>query len=66
VSYKSPSQGEIKFGWSEPFRVKGKTVLVKDYLRFDNPYSKNTFASEKLVIKNKNNKLILDFKNAGK
>jgi hypothetical protein len=64
VNYISPSQGDIKFGWTEPLQVKGKNILLKDYLRFDNPYTKNTFASDKIVIKNKSKKLVLDFRNA--
>jgi hypothetical protein len=64
VKYISPSLGEVRYGWSEPFLVGGKEIPLRDYLRFDNPYCRNEFASEMIVINKGNEKLILDFKNA--
>jgi hypothetical protein len=64
VSYESPSLGEMKFGWSKPLMVKGETIPLNGYLRFNNPYCKNDFASGKIAINNKDGKLILDFANA--
>ena len=64
VRYNSPSLGEIKYGWSEPFQVKNEIISLRDYLRFDNPYCQNDFASEKIVINDIREELILDFKNA--
>jgi hypothetical protein len=65
VKYDSPSLGEIEYGWSGPLQVKGEMIPINDYLRFDNPYCQNDFASEKIIIKNNTgNFLLLDFKNA--
>jgi hypothetical protein len=64
VIYNSPSQGEIKYGWSESLQVKGEIISLKTYLRFDNPYCQNDFASDKIVIKNNGEEYTLNFKNA--
>ena len=64
VRYMSPSEGEVKYGWSEPFLVKGEVIPLRNYPRFDNPYCQNDFASEKIVINKGTEKLVLDFRNA--
>ncbi|HOU01999.1 MAG TPA: hypothetical protein PLL94_01795 [Bacteroidales bacterium] len=64
VIYNSPSLGEMKYGWSKDFQVKGEIIPLDDYLRFDNPFSRTEFASDKVEINYKNEKVILDFKNA--
>jgi hypothetical protein len=54
----------MKYGWSKNFQVKGEIVPLDDYLRFDNPFSRTEFASDKVEINYKNEKVVLDFKNA--
>jgi len=66
VKYQSPSQGEITYGWSAPFRVNGENISLRYHLRFDNPYCQNEFASNMIVIQKDHEKLILDFQNAKK
>jgi hypothetical protein len=63
VRYISPSQGEVTYGWSEPLKVKGEIISLRDYPRFDNPYCRNEFASEEIIIKKDDKQLIIDFKN---
>jgi hypothetical protein len=63
VRYMSPSQGEIKFGWTIPFQVKREIISLRNYSRFENPYTKNEFASDKIFIKNKSKKLSIVFEN---
>jgi hypothetical protein len=38
VSYGSPSQGVVSFGWSADLIVAGETVPIHGYPRFDNPW----------------------------
>ena len=39
VVYASPSQGVLRFGWLEPFTVDGQEIALRDYARFENPYT---------------------------
>ncbi|WP_274652807.1 hypothetical protein [Paenibacillus humicola] len=50
MTYESPTQGLIRFGWNEPFELNGKEISLKDYPRFDNPYCKAAFGETKLHI----------------
>jgi hypothetical protein len=43
ISYRSPSQGSITFGWNEPLTVNNKEIKIKDYDRYDNEYIKMPF-----------------------
>lgn len=63
VTYNSPSQGQIEFGWGSPFKIKGKEVSLKVDYRYDNPYSKTLFNTRKMEIKKGRETLILDFEN---
>ena len=63
VTYQSPSQGELKFGWQGPLQVNGKTVSLKDYPRYDNPYCQANFAPNKIDIRLRNQELELDLTN---
>jgi hypothetical protein len=63
VSYASPSIGETKFGWSGQFVVNNKPVSIDNYLRFDNPWSTTSFAAKSIIIKSKDQKLVLNLKN---
>ena len=38
VSYGSPSQGLMTFGWTGDLTVAGEVVPIRDYRRFDNPW----------------------------
>jgi len=61
VVYTSPTQGKISFGWEGDFVVKGKVESLRYDSRFDNHFSKTSFDSKVVEIKNGAQKLILDF-----
>jgi hypothetical protein len=43
VTYESPSQGTMTFGWTGPLTVKGAEVAIADYARHDNPWAHTAF-----------------------
>ncbi len=43
VSYQSPSQGLLTFGWDEELTQDGKDIKLDDYPRYDNPYTDAPF-----------------------
>lgn len=46
IQYVSPTQGQIEFGWNNPFVVASDAVELHDYPRFDNPYCRTEFDSQ--------------------
>jgi hypothetical protein len=63
VSYHSPSQGHLKFGWRGPLRQDGRAVSLGDYPRYDNPYVQADFPPEKITLRHGDHRLELDWKN---
>ena len=61
VSYQSPSQGRLEFGWRMPFTKNGQPIQVHDYPRYDNPYVKAEFAAEEIVVSSGEEKLSLNW-----
>jgi len=51
VSYRSPSQGLLEFGWSGPLRQNGQVVNLGEYPRYDNPYVQADFPMEALEVR---------------
>jgi hypothetical protein len=45
VTYRSPSQGLVEFGWDAPLVVGGQERPLRHTLRFDNPWSRSEFQS---------------------
>lgn len=66
VSYDSPSQGNISFGWDTPFSVAGELIPLRREYRYDNPYSKTKFDSKKIMIQKGNRSLILDYESGNR
>ncbi len=62
MRYHSPSLGNMEFGWSAPLTIEGREVAIAGYPRFDNPYSQTAFTASQMIIKDKKEMLILDFK----
>ncbi|MFA6245053.1 MAG: hypothetical protein WC655_29180, partial [Candidatus Hydrogenedentales bacterium] len=62
VSYDSPSQGLLDFGWRRPFTQDGKRVPLKHDMRYDNPYSQTPFASDVIEFRLGDHFLRLDWK----
>ncbi|MGH0032975.1 MAG: hypothetical protein ACQGVC_24550 [Myxococcota bacterium] len=61
VWYDSPSQGEIEFSWHGPLVVRGQSVPIADYPRFDNPFVTAEFGSEHYQVSDGEYRLELDF-----
>ncbi|KPL09715.1 MAG: hypothetical protein AMS26_22515 [Bacteroides sp. SM23_62] len=61
IRYHSPSQGEIRFGWSEPLQVQGENISLREYKRFDNPYCQSDFNLSEILIKYKDREYLIDF-----
>ncbi len=63
VSYRSPSQGHLQFGWNESLRQDGRVVPLRDYPRFASPYSQADFPPEQIDIHLDQHSLHLDWLN---
>ncbi len=50
VTFESPSQGLVRFGWNEPLTVGGSEVEIADYPRFDNPWAKQAFGTRRVLV----------------
>jgi hypothetical protein len=61
VTYDSPSQGQLEFGWRGPLRHNGQIVTLHDYKRYDNPYVRADFPSERLTVQAGGHELKLDW-----
>ena len=62
VTYDSPSQGRLRFGWSGDLERDGKKVEVHGYPRYDNPYVSAEFPAGTLTVKCGDAQLYLDWK----
>lgn len=61
VTYTSPTQGEISYGWTKPFTVKGTTVEQHNYKRYDSPWAQVDFDTKRYRITAAGSSLDLDF-----
>ena len=61
VTYPSPSQGLVRFGWEGSFSVNGAEISLLDYPRYDNPYVQVDFPPDKIIIHYKDQELSLDW-----
>jgi len=61
VSYVSPSQGTVTFGWDGPLTVAGQEVPLRNYGRFDNAYCECEYTGSRYVIRRNGDELELDF-----
>lgn len=64
VTYQSPGNGEVKFGWDGPLLVNGREIPLRNYPRWDNPYTKAEFGDSRFVISHGGHRLVLDFEKA--
>jgi hypothetical protein len=64
VSYHSPSQGLLEFGWEGPLRQDGRDVMLRDYPRYDNPYAQARFPPDRVEISLGEHDLRLDWPSA--
>jgi len=61
VTFESPSQGTVAFGWDRPFELAGRPVRLHDSARFDNPYCLSAFSDPQIVITHEGGTVHLDF-----
>ncbi|MGI5899091.1 MAG: hypothetical protein ACOX8S_04105 [Christensenellales bacterium] len=58
-TYNSPSQGEMKFGWTCPLNVNGQDIGLR-YKRYDNPFCQAEFNTGRLEIRAGGSLTVLD------
>lgn len=51
VTYRSPSQGKLEFGWQGPLRQDGEVVPLGDYTRYENPYTEARFPNVEISVR---------------
>ncbi len=61
VSYRSPTEGQMTFGWNAPLTVAGRTIALHGTRRFDDPFISEPVGSQLYAIRNGISKLTLDF-----
>jgi hypothetical protein len=66
VTYESPSQGTITFGWTGPLTVKGTEVPIAGYARHDNPWAQTTFNTRRATIERDGFRVEIDTEHAGR
>jgi hypothetical protein len=60
VTYDSPSVGRIRFGWRGALTRNGVKVSLRDYPRYDNPYTHTPFPAEVITVAHGQHRLRLD------
>jgi hypothetical protein len=63
VAWSSPTEGPITFGSTAPLTVRGATVPIDAYPRYDNPWSYTAFDAPALRVRDRDGALALDFTN---
>jgi hypothetical protein len=66
ISYRSPSQGYLQFGWKGPLLQDGRQVSLWDYPRYANPYAQVPFPPEEILISLGNDTLHIDWINCNR
>lgn len=50
LSYSSPTQGLLQFGWNGPFKRDGRVIPLDGYPRYGNPYVQVDFPPEEMTV----------------
>ena len=61
MSYQSPSQGAITFGWNNPLTVNGTPIDIHRRLRYDNPFVRAEVGAQRFRFRAEGSELLLDF-----
>jgi hypothetical protein len=61
VSYTSPTQGQLQFGWKGQLRRDGRAIPLDQYPRYGNPYVQVDFPPEELNINLGEHRLYLNW-----
>ncbi len=64
VEFGSPGNGLIAFSWDDPLTLDSEEIPLRDYPRWDNPYSQTEFGSSQFEIDFAGEGLSLDFETA--
>ncbi|HQE81503.1 MAG TPA: hypothetical protein PLM14_00800 [Candidatus Hydrogenedentes bacterium] len=64
VTYDSPSQGHLEFGWRGPLKQNGKTVPLHESMRYDNAYGQVQFPAETVEFRLGDNWLRMNWNTA--
>lgn len=64
VAYDSPSAGRLRFGWRRPLTRNGVGVSLRDYPRYDNPYTLAPFPAGEMTVALGPHRLRLDLDGA--
>ena len=59
VTFDSPGNGLVQFGWQGPLRVNHREIAVHDYPRYDNPYVQAAFPADEIEVQAGKHKLHL-------
>jgi len=51
VSYHSPTQGKLEFGWRGALRQDGCPVPLDEYARYENPYTYAAFPAQEVALR---------------
>lgn len=61
VTYESPSQGRMEFGWERPFVVEGREIPLSDFPRIDGPFGRLEHDGPRLRLEHDGYAVDLDF-----
>ncbi|RIL08132.1 MAG: hypothetical protein DCC71_00620 [Proteobacteria bacterium] len=61
VAYESPSQGRLEFAWRGPLRQRGRAVPLRDFPRYDAPWVRADYPSERIEVRAGGHGLALDW-----
>lgn len=61
VTYASPSQGLLSFGWKAPFVRESNEIPIRDFPRRDNPWAQTPYAATQHAIEVEGYRLDVDF-----
>ena len=64
VVYWSPSRGRIEFGWRGPLRHRSKIIPMREFPRYDSPYTRAPFPLERIRVQCGDEWLQLDWMEA--
>jgi hypothetical protein len=61
ITYESPSQGRLEFGWNGSLKQRGKAVKIADYPRYGNPYARAEYPATTITFAHNGHTLDLDW-----
>jgi hypothetical protein len=65
VRYRSPSLGEVTFGWEAPLRIEGQEKSIRSSLRYDNPYCRVPATETRWTVRRGEDHLEIGVRNQG-